>query len=129
MLLQTLREPPPKGSLRESVLILYVLQKDLVEHAKFRALAQLLVDKDKGMEAFDEYRKVHFPWLETQKKKDKDVHVERLMREIKSGGLMIRPLGDTRVKSRLKSKLSPPSMGTTAADRLYKKLGMSIPIR
>src|SRR5262249_25431653 len=96
LLVQTLREPPARGSLRESVLILYVLRKEHVEHARLRALAQAIIHQEKGVEAFDAYQKVAFPWLTTQKRREADEHIRRLRDEVMRGPLTIRPLWETR---------------------------------
>ena len=79
MLFSTLREPPRPGSLRESLLILYVLKKEQIEHARLRTLAQALVDKEKAVEVFQEYQKTAFPWIATQKRRDKEEHVRLLL--------------------------------------------------
>lgn len=132
MLFETLREPPPVGSLREFVLTLYVLQRDRIEHARFRALAQTLVDKEKGIEAFDEYRNTHFPWLEAAKRRDKEEHVRVLMNEIKRGVIGIKPLMDKPMKSRLRgARPAPPATpgSSRRGEELYRKLGMVIPIK
>ena len=111
---------------------MYVLQRDRIEHAKFRALAQILVDKEKGPEAFDEYRQIHFPWLEKQKNRNKAEHLRLLMQEIKRGGLVIKPLGEKKpMRSRLKTMLRPAAAPGSDArnNQLYKKLGMIVPIK
>jgi hypothetical protein len=109
-----------------------VLQRDRIEHAKFRALAQVLVDKDKGIAAFDEYRNIHFPWLETHKKRDKEDHIRALMGEIKKGALVVTPKMDKQIRSRLKvAKTSPPVIpgSSSRSGALYRKLGMVVPIK
>jgi hypothetical protein len=105
-----------------------VLQKDRVEHARTRALAQMMLDKEKGIEAFEDYKRTNFPWLEKQKKRDKDDHVEKMMREIRAGGLSIQPIGDQRVKSRLRAKQVYKKPDAERVDSFYSKLGKSIPI-
>ena len=114
--------------------MLFVLKKEQVEHARLRALAQAIIEKEKGKEVFDEYMKVAFPWLETQKGRDSDAHRRILMEEVKRGGLSIKPLWeDTKLRNRLKTKVvertgprrqkSPAEM-----DRLYAKLGKVVPV-
>lgn len=102
-----MREPPPKGSLRESLLMMYVLKKDLIEHARLRALATSIINKDKGAEAFDEYRKEAFPWAEIQKKRDNEQTIKLLNEEVKRGALGIRPLWEAtkKIRSRMKTKV------------------------
>jgi hypothetical protein len=130
----SLREPPPRGSPQESILMRFVLKKEEVEHARLRALAQAIIEKDKGKEVFDDYMKVAFPWLENQKGRDADVHRRILMDEVKRGGLAIKPLWeDTKMRSRLKTKVverSAPAREKSPAEmnRLYAKLGKVIPV-
>ena len=106
--------------------MLYVLKKEQIEHARLRALAQSIVNKEKGGEVFTEYMKVAFPWLETQKKRDHSDHVRILMEEVKRGALGIRPLWEEKKgRSRLKTKVVERSK--TEQNKLYSKLGRIIP--
>ena len=113
--------------------MLYVLKKEQIEHARLRALAQAIISKDKGKEVFDDYMKVAFPWLETQKKRDHDDHVRILMDEVKKGGLGIKPLWqEQKIRSRLKTKVvereAPRPKTRAELDQLYSKLGKVIPV-
>ena len=115
--------------------MLYVLKKEQVEHSRLRALAQAIVAKDKAKEVFDDYMKVAFPWLETQKKRDNEDHVRILMHEVKKGALGIKPLWqETRMRSRMKMKVvereeKKPAARTPEEQRaLYAKLGKIIPV-
>lgn len=125
---QTLREPPKRGSLRESVLILFVLQKEQVEHARLRALAQGIVNKEKAVEAFEEYQRTAFPWIETQKRRDAQSYIKLLSDEVKRGALGIRPLWEKPMRSRLKTRVVP-RRSEKDMDDLYSKLGMTVPVR
>jgi hypothetical protein len=112
-----------------------VLKKEHVEHARLRALAQAIIQPDKGVGAFDDYQKVAFPWLATQKKRDADAHIRLLHDEVARGALAIRPLWENKpMRSRLKTKLvdarEPKSTRTPGEmDALYAKLGMVVPVR
>ena len=135
MLLSTLREPPPKGSPRESILILYVLKKEQIEHARLRALAQAIISKDKGKEVFDDYMNVAFPWLASSKKQEKNDHIRILMEEVKKGQLGIKPLWqETRGRSRLRTRVVERAEKEATPqtrknmDRLYSKLGKIVPV-
>jgi len=114
----------------------YVLKKDLIEHARLRALATSIINKEKAAEVFDEYRKEAFPWVETQQKRDRDATVKILNEEVKSGVLGIKPLWEanaqSKVRSRLKTKVmesdGKPLVPTASADpakmrSIYSKLG------
>ena len=136
MLLASLREPPPTGSLQESVLLLYVLKKEQIEHARTRALAQAIVSKDKGKEVFDDYMKTAFPWLEAQKKNTHTDVIKALNAEVKragAGGMGIRPLWQAPKQSKRKTKHieknEAPDTPEVRARRgaFYTKLGKAIP--
>jgi hypothetical protein len=133
-LFSSLREPPPKGSPRESILILYVLKREYIEHARLRALAQSIVAKDKGKEVFDDYMKVAFPWHETQKKRDVTEHIRILKAEVEKGNLSIKPLwqGKDKMRSRLKTKVierkEGPMRTPEEMNKLYSKLGKVVPV-
>jgi len=109
--------------------MLYVLKREQVEHARLRALAQAIIAKDKGKEVFDEYMKVAFPWLETQKERDKEDHVRILMDEVKKGSLGVRPLWqEQRMRSRLKTRVverddRPRPRTREELNKLYEGLG------
>lgn len=130
MLFATCREVPPKGSLRESVLLLYVLKKEQIEYARDLALAQIQIDKERGLERFNEYRKEMFPWVDTAKKREEDAHKEILEKVVKGGPLVVRAMHQPRLKSRLvqrvEKKASPEQR--RQQDDLYKKLGKTIPV-
>lgn len=97
-----------------------------IEHAKLRALAQILLDKDKGVEAFQDYMKTAFPYLETAKEREKSGWIAKLKEEVARGAMSIKPLWqEKRLSSRLKAKVEEPP--TEAGRRLYKKMGTIIP--
>jgi hypothetical protein len=103
-MLKTLQAPPRVGSLRESVLLLALMMTEHIDHAKFRAMAQVVIDKDKGMEAFDEYMKTAFPYLETQKTRERQQYIDILKNELKHGALAVKPVVPPTLRSRLKEK-------------------------
>lgn len=114
--------------------MLFVLKKEQVEHARLRALAQAIIAKEKGKEVFDEYMKVAFPWLETQKSRDKEDHVRILMEEVKKGALGIKPLWqDQPMRSRMKTLVVNKDTPVKPKSReeqneLYAKLGKIVPV-
>jgi hypothetical protein len=90
------------------------------------------VNQEKGIEYFKDYKKVAFPWLQTQDDRVKLDRIKQLMEEVKKGGLAIRSMeGPKPLKSRLKTKIERPANDTTPVDpnKLYKKMGMTVPIR
>ena len=117
--------------------MLYVLKKEHIEHARVRALATAIINKEKAKETFDEYMKVAFPWLETVKSRDRNTHVQILMDEVKKGGLTVRPLWENKdksIKSRLKMRVvdrdAKPEKKKTREEmnQFYEKLGKVVPI-
>jgi hypothetical protein len=114
--------------------MLYVLKKEQIEHARLRALAQTIIAREKGKEVFEDYMKVAFPWLETQKKRDQNEHMKLLLSEVKKGGMGIRPLWqETKMRSRMKTKVverseAPKPRSREETNKLYSKLGKVIPV-
>lgn len=123
------------GSLRESILILLILKREQVEFARLRVLAQSVINKDKGPESFDEFRRMAFPWVETQKNRDRAHHIQILQDEVKRGALGIKPLWENnkQVRSRMKTKVvdmaaQPESRRSTPEERkIYSKMGSVVP--
>lgn len=124
LLLKTLQAPPPAGSLQESVLILLLMRLESIEHAKFRALAQVQIDPKEGVDAFEDYMKIAFPYLDALKRRDRQEFLEILKKEVSKGALQITPVMPMEVKSRLKTRLMkktrPKSKKET--ERLYEKI-------
>lgn len=127
-MLRTLRAPPEFGSLRESVLTLLQMKLETIEHARFRALSQIVIDKEKGVEAFEEYMKLAFPYLEAAKKQDRKAILERLQKEVYKGPIVVTPMEMPKMKSRVSTaraaRTSPQS--PSEEKRLYKKIGRHI---
>ena len=120
LLLRTLQSPPPVGSLRELALILLLDRLEDIEHAKFRALAQVTLDKKKGVEAFEDYIKVAFPTLTARKEKKRQAARDQLMRWVKTGPLKVTPVNQAAPKSKLHSRLAAKQ--TTKEQReLYER--------
>lgn len=77
-----------------------------VEQARFRAIAQLIYDKEKGAEAFEDYMKIAFPYLTGKRKAQAQDAKRALEDEVKKGMLKVTPLGMP-----WKSKLSQRTRG------------------
>lgn len=121
-MLKTLSAPPRPGSLRESALLQALMMQENIEHAKFRAMAQIVIDQKQGIEAFEEYMKMAFPYLETVKRRDKEEVLRVMMEEIKKGPLQATSQEGPRV---LKSRVTRAKVSRTdARDRnLYGRMG------
>jgi hypothetical protein len=134
LLFHTLREPPRKGSLRESILLLYVLKKEEIEYTRDLALAQIQLDKDKGLERFNEYRKNMFPWVETAKKRDDDAHKKLLEEVVKRGPISIRAMHQPKLRSRLVQRVEKHQASKVTKEvlqqqnDLYRRLGKTVPV-
>lgn len=121
---QTLREPPLKGSLRESILLLYVLKQQNITFLRDLALAQVIVNKK--YDVFEDLQKEMFPWMETAKKRDRVDHIKHLMEEVKRGPLTVSASAVPTMKSRLSKQVKRVQL--TESDKrkqndLYKKMG------
>ncbi len=125
-MLRTLNAPPKKGSLRESALILLLMRLENIEHAKFRAQAQIYLDQKQGVEAFEEYMKIAFPYLESIKQREKSDHIKALEDWVKRGPLKVTPMLAPKMQSRLKHKMVAPTPELRppgkSSDKLYSKL-------
>ena len=102
--------------------MLLMMKLETIEHARFRALAQIIIDQEKGVRAFEEYMKLAFPYLEAVKTRDKDKLLEVLRREVRRGPLMITPMKQPMVHSRLKKRTDIRRRSRKEKDRLYKQL-------
>lgn len=92
-----------------------------IEHAKFRAQAQIVLDKDKGVTAFEEYMKIAFPYLESVKRREKDDHIKALNQWIGQGPLQVTPMLSPKLNSRMKNQAAALKRGK-GSDKLYSKL-------
>jgi len=135
-MLRTLREPPQKGSLRESVLIVVLQRLEDIEHARWKALVQILVeasqnDVKQGLKAWEQYTQIAFPYLEAQKKQQSK-HIKQLMdQEMSRGPVAVTSLlPNRRVRSTLKQAASEAAPGRVPVNLrdFYNKLGRSIPV-
>lgn len=96
-----------------------------IEHARFRALAQILVSKEQGVEAFEEYMKVAFPYLEATKRRTHEQATQILKQEIGRGPIVVTPQQTTAIKSKLRQRVV--STAKPIDSKLYGKMGRSIP--
>ena len=104
--MQTLQAPPPKGSLQEWALIFLLDRMEDIEHARFRALAQILIDKEKGAAAFEDYMRIAFPSMQGRKKHRDDSMKDALKSWVNSGPISMTPLNTPKMgKSKLKQRL------------------------
>lgn len=119
LLLRTLQAPPPRGSLQEWALIFLLDRLEDIEHARFRALAQLLIDKKEGAKAFEDYISVAFPSQAIRNKKKNDDIKVALQDWVKKGPMKVTPLIPLG-KSKLKGRVTKVVQGRQ--NDIYKKL-------
>jgi len=120
-LLRTLQAPPAKGSLQEWALIFLLDRIEDIDHARFRALAQIIIEKDKGVEAFEDYMKIAFPSMQNRKKKKEDVMKDVLASWIKGGPISMTPLPQLK-PGRSKLKQRSVKIENEKMARVYSKL-------
>jgi len=125
-----MQELPPRGSLQEWVLILVLDRQETIEHARFRALAQITMTvgidskeaREEGVKAFDDYMKTAFPGLESKKQKKEDMTRQLLKEWISTGPLKVTPtMQSGQVRSRMVHRISDIDRGR--ADSIYRRLG------
>lgn len=123
LLMATLKSTPKFGSVRETVLIMFTLMQERSNHARLRALVQSIVDREKGVEAFEEYMKTAFPWIETAKGRERMSEMNKLLNEVHRGPLSVTPMAMPRASSRLRAKTdNAPPPDPAAMNRVYDKL-------
>ena len=102
------------------------MRLESIEHAKFRALAQLEIDPKSGIEAFEDYMKIAFPYMEGIKGKDREEILKALTDEVARGAIQVTPHLPPRMTSRLKTRLTRRTRPQTKeeAASLYEKMKM-----
>jgi hypothetical protein len=103
-LLRTLQAPPPQGSLQEWALILLIDRLEDIDHARLRALAQILINKEEGAKAFEEYTRIAFPSMQKRKEKRDDEMKKMLRAWTSTGPVKVIPLHEARGRSKLKQR-------------------------
>jgi len=121
LLLRTLRAPPPKGSLQEWALVFLLERLESIEHARYLALVQVIIDKEAGAERFDDYMNIAFPAL-ALRKKQRDEETKKVLRWwVDRGPMTVTPLAPLTLKSKLKSRVAQVNQDEHA-NRFYKGL-------
>jgi hypothetical protein len=108
--------------------MMLLVKLESIEHARTRALAQIMIDKEKGVEAFEEYMKIAFPYMEAAKKRDRTEFLDRLKKEIGRGPLSVTAIPQPKMRSKMKTRMAERG-GRNLSDQIYKKIGPSIPLR
>jgi len=104
-----------------------------MEHAQTFALIQTLVNKEKATDAFESYKKIRFPWIESSNEKQKADHLAKMMDEVKHGALSITPMAQAnkKVNSRLRrvvdNTFKDSETSRKEQKKIYDKMGQAIP--
>ena len=98
-----------------------ILRMEEIEAAKTRALLQGLLKAEEGPNAWKDFFRLAFPWVETAKKRDEKDIIKRLQEEVARGPLSITPQQEQRYRSRLKTTPIPAPLNDVAK-RLASKL-------
>lgn len=91
-----------------------------IEHARFRALAQILLtvgaeNQEAGIEAFESYMNVAFPNLKTSKKKKHEQMMDVLKQWVSQGPLSVQALAaPKKAQSRMMSRITGVEKGPIA---------------
>jgi hypothetical protein len=104
LLLRTLQAPPSRGSLQEWCLIFLLERLEDIEHAKFRALAQLNIDAEEGAKAFEDYLTVAFPSLALRRKKQSEENKRVLDWWTSFKSIEVTPLVPPTIKSKVNAR-------------------------
>lgn len=113
------------GTPQEFVLLMLIDRLELIEHARFRALAQITVDKEEGVKAFESYMQIAFPGMTMRQKRKDDDTREALKKWVNSGPIAVTPLPMPTIKSRMKLQVAKVR-SDQRGNELYGKLGSAI---
>jgi hypothetical protein len=101
-------------------MLVYVMKKEEINFMRDLAMAQVVIDGKSGVKAFEEYRKIVFPWAENAAKVEQDKYKEILNKAVAQGPLRITSVTKPKVSSRLISKASEEDR--KVSDSFYNKL-------
>lgn len=100
---------------------MYLDRVESIEHAKFRALSQILLttgaeDQSSGIEAFEDYMRKAFPNAETKKKKKHSAMMDALKEWVGLGPLGVVPMPSltAKGKSKMVSRIAGIEKGAVA---------------
>lgn len=108
MMYDIMKTMPPRGSIKEALMIAVRKRRDLQDIYRTFALIQAARDKGESgeltQEAFESYRTSMLPYLQIESRKADDDVVKRLQEEVQRGPLVVRQVMETpKIRSRLQS--------------------------
>ncbi len=123
MLAEMSSQPPPRRSVRASLLQQYYLRRDEISYQRDLAQAQLIIDQKHGIEKFAQFQKMMFPWMETAQRREKESHAEVLRKEINRGPLLVTAQGEPDVRRRTVNRAVRHAEPVKNSDHIYRRLG------
>jgi len=98
--------------------------KEQIEHEKLRAIAQILLDKESGVKAFDEYIKTAFPWHKTAQERHDRAIKEMMEKEFSRGPIVVTPQIVGSPTSKLYNKMvsRDPLKAPVGNPEVYKRI-------
>ena len=93
-----------------------------IEHARFRALAQLIADKEEGIKAFEKYMQIAFPALALQKRQKDEETKKVLAQWLARGPMRVTPITPPTIRSRMMTRVVKVDTDEKA-NALYRQLG------
>ncbi len=87
--------------------MLFFLMEEERKYMGELALAQLQLEKEKGVERFEEYRKMVFPWIKVAQDREKEVYRKALERAVRQGPLRVSRQFPPMVRSRNVERVGP----------------------
>lgn len=107
---------------------MYLDRVEDIEHARFRALAQILLtvgadDQEAGIEAFGEYMKRAFPNSENKNKKKEEQMMDALKEWTNMGPIGVTPMATPSAKGKSKMVSRISSIDKGAASSAVSKVG------
>jgi hypothetical protein len=93
-----------------------------IDHAKYLALVQVIIDKEEGVKAFEKYMEVAYPSL-ALRKKEQSAEMKKVLDEwINRGPMKVTPLAPLTGQSKLKKRVTRV-IEDEKANAFYRGLG------
>lgn len=93
-----------------------------IDHAKYLALVQVIIDKEAGIKAFEKYMTIAFPSLALRKKEQSEEMRKVLEEWVGRGPIKVTPLAPLTGRSKLKSRVARV-VEDEKANAFYQGLG------
>lgn len=98
-----------------------------IEHARLTVQAQIAVNAEAGIKAYEDYLKIAFPYIKTSQQREySDIRklIEREMQMYKNG-IPLTPIAKpAKARSQMRERLDKVAMERT--NKLFKKIGATV---